>query len=173
MPKPLVIALALAGSFAVAHAADDLPKRDAGLWEMSTSLAEMGGLGMNMQMCVDDTIEDLMMQDDENSDCAEQSYRQDGNRVVFDATCTVDGSTARIDGVFTGDFAKHYQGEIKTTYTPPLEGMAATTMNIEARWIGPCKPGQQPGDAVMTGMTGMGEMNFGDLMQQMEKMKQR
>lgn len=172
-PLALTLALTLAGTLAVAHAADDLPKRDAGLWEMKTALAEMGGLGMNMQMCVDDTINDLMLPDDEDTDCSEQSYQRNGNRVVFSATCQVEGSTAKVDGLFTGDFAKHYQGEIKTTYTPPLEGMASTTMNIEARWISACQPGQQPGDVIMGGISGMGGMNFEDLMKQMEKMKQR
>jgi len=85
----------------------------------------------------------------------------------------VDGSRAQIAGVFTGDFAKHYAGEVRTTYTPPLEGMATTHLKMEARWIGPCQPGQQPGDVVMTGMTGIGNMNFEDLVERMREMQPR
>jgi hypothetical protein len=44
---------------------------------------------------------------------------------------------------------------------------------MEARWIGPCQPGQQPGDVVMTGMTGIGNMNFEDLVERMREMQPR
>ncbi|HRP97046.1 MAG TPA: DUF3617 family protein [Rhodocyclaceae bacterium] len=165
--------LALATGLAGAQGGDELPRRDPGLWEMSTSMVEMGGLGMNMQACIDESVEDLMMQAEADSDCSEQSYRRDGERIVFAATCMVDGSRAQIDGVFTGNFAKHYEGEVRTTYTPPLEGMATTHLKMAARWIGACKPGQQPGEVVMTGMTGMGDMNFDDLMQRMQEMQPR
>lgn len=37
-------------------------------------------------------------------------------------------------------------------YRPPLEGMSEVTMTMNARWIGPCKPGQKPGDVDIPGM---------------------
>jgi hypothetical protein len=175
MYKTICVAtLALATGLASAQAGDDgPPKREPGLWAMSTSMVEMGGLGMNMQACIDDSIDDLLMQAEADSDCTEPSYRRDGGRIVFEATCTVDGSRAQIAGVFTGDFTRHYEGEVRTTYTPPLEGMASTHLKMEARWIGPCQPGQQPGDVVMTGMTGIGNMNFEDLVERMREMQPR
>lgn len=168
---PLVL-LALGTTIAFTVAADDLPRRDSGLWEMKTALAEMGGMGMNFQTCVDDSVDDLMPEDPD-ADCDEQSYRRDGNRIVFEAICRADGSTAKIKGEFTGDFTRNYRGEIRTTYTPPLQGMASSTMTMEARWVGPCKPGQKPGDVIMMGMPGMGNINLEEMMKNLPQMQTR
>lgn len=173
MHKPCLIALLTGACALPAGAADDLPKRDPGVWEMKTALAEMGGMGMTMQTCVDDSVDELFVQPDDDSQCTDQSYRREGNRVIFQATCRVEGSTARISGVFSGDFRRSYRGEIKTTYTPPLEGMASTTMTMDARWLGACKPGQRPGDVIMMGMPGMGDINIEEMMKNLPQAPRR
>lgn len=174
MHKPCLIAL-LAGAVVVlpAGAAGDLPKRDPGVWEMKTALAEMGGMGMTVQTCVDDTVDELFVQPDEDSQCTDESYRREGNRVLFQATCRVDGSTARISGVFSGDFRRSYRGEIKATYSPPLEGMASSTMTMDARWLGGCKPGQRAGDVIMMGVPGMGDINVEEMLKNLPQAPRR
>lgn len=172
MHKVSVIALALCTTFAFAATPEDMPKRKPGLWELQTALAEMGGMGMRLQTCVDESVEDLIPEDGE-ADCDEQSYRKDGNRIVFSATCRAAGSTARIEGSFTGDFTSSYAGEIRTTYTPPLHGMARSTMTMEARWVGVCKPGQKPGDVIMMGLPGMGNINLEEMMKNMPQLQLR
>jgi hypothetical protein len=153
MKHHLAIVLALAAGVVLAQAPDRAPKRTPGLWEMKTSLAQMGGLGMTFQTCIDQSIDDLMVQPDrDDTRCTDQSYRRDGDRVLFQATCQAEGSVARIRGAFTGDFARAYRGEVNTTFTPPLHGMAATDMTLDARWLGACQPGQKPGDVVVQGM---------------------
>ena len=132
----------------------DMPKRKAGLWEMKTSMAEMGGIGQTVHMCVGPQTDDLLAQQD-SGECAQKSYRREGGRILFKAVCKVEGSTATIEGVFSGDFENSYSGEIRSSYVPPLQGMKSMTMKQDARWLGTCKPGQKPGDVMMQGMNGI------------------
>jgi hypothetical protein len=163
--------LAIGCSLAFAQAPADLPQRDPGLWEMKTSLAQMGGMGMTFQACVDESVEDLLVQPDaDGGQCTDKSYRRDGNRILFQATCRIEGTVAKINGAFTGDFARAYRGTVNTIYTPPLHGMAATDMTLDARWIGACKPGQKPGDVVVQGMPaipGLGDFNIEDMLKKL------
>ena len=42
--------------------------------------------------------------------------------------------------------------------------MSETKLTQEARWLGPCKPGQKPGDIVMPGMPPMNAGNMQEMM---------
>jgi hypothetical protein len=61
----------------------------------------------------------------------------------------------------SGDFSTAYRMESKSTYNPPLMGRAEGASVMEAKWIGPCKADQKPGDMVMS--NGM-KMNVLDMM---------
>ena len=153
-----------------AQSAPDMPKRQPGLWEMKTTMPQMGGMAMTMQTCVDDTVEELMAkQGDDPENCDKRDYRKEGNKVMFEAVCKTDGSTVHVKGVFSGDFTKAYKGQIDSTYTPPIHGMASSTMSMEGRWLSACRPGQQPGDTQMMGMPGMGNINIQEMMKNMPK----
>ena len=39
--------------------------------------------------------------------------------------------------------------ESRSTYSPPMMGRSEGTAIIEAKWVGPCKAGQKPGDVVL------------------------
>ena len=144
----LVLALAIP-HLTVQAAREDIPKRKPGLWEIQTTLAEMGGVTNTLQICIDEEFDDLMdTRGDEDTDCSEQTVRRDGNRMLVDAVCRIDGTTATLRGVFAGDFSSRYQGEIKTTYDPPIQGMATSHLALEARWLSACLPGQQPGQVI-------------------------
>lgn len=173
MPLLKIIAVAAPLLFAstAALSAPDMPKRQPGLWEMKTSMAEMGGMGMTMQTCVDETTEELMakQRDDDDKNCEKRDYRRDGDRVTFEAVCKIEGSTVHTKGVFSGNFTKSYRGEIRSTFTPPMNGMATSTMTMDGRWLGACKPGQKPGDTQMMGMPNMGNINIQELMKNMPK----
>jgi len=71
--------------------------------------------------------------------------------------------TMRTHSVTTGDFNSAYTTKTTTKQEggPAMPGMGgnnATT--IEARWTGPCEPGQRPGDIIMA--NGM-KVNFNDM----------
>jgi hypothetical protein len=55
-----------------------------------------------------------------------------------------------------------------STFEPPLQGRKEMRQTIEARWLGPCKPGQKPGDVFVEGMGGM---NINEMTQGMDPKK--
>ncbi len=160
--------LALAFPCLAVQAAEEIPKRKPGLWELQTTLAEMGGFTNTFQICIDEDFDDLMdTAGDDETDCSENGVRREGNRVFVDAICRIDGTTATLRGVFAGDFSSQYTGEIKTTYDPPMQGMDATHLTLEGRWLSACLPGQKAGDVVLQDMPnipGMGDLNLEEIM---------
>jgi hypothetical protein len=81
--------------------------------------------------------------------------------VLFSSVCNFGKTTATTKGVASGDFNKEYKVETHSTYDPPLGDMKEASNTIVAKWLGPCKAGQKPGDVIMpNGMT----MNMNDMM---------
>lgn len=134
----------------------DAPKRKSGLWEVSMTSSQMPA-PMVAKQCVDQSTDDFSKSPRGGDDkCSKKSVRREGGNVVVETVCQVEGSTATTRGVFSGDFASAYKGEMVTRFAPPLHGMAETKMNFSAKHTGPCAAGQKPGDVVMDGMPGMG-----------------
>lgn len=163
----LAVCLVLAAA-SVAVAAADLPRRKSGLWEMKTQMEGMPSQGP-MQMCVDQASDNLMR--DEGSrqkpDCPVMEVSQGaGGKVILHSVCRMEKTTATTDAVMTGDFNSGYRSDMKIRYNPPMHGMSEMKMVQEARWLGPCKPGQKPGDVMMPGMPG-GKMNMQDMQRMM------
>lgn len=148
-------ASALAGSSAFAL---DYPARKPGLWEMQTSdggAAAKAGAPQAIQQCIDAATDKLlrdMGQGMGKNMCSKQDMRMEGGRMVIDSVCKIGPTTATSRAVMTGDFSTGYRLESKSSYAPPLMGRAEATTVVEARWVGPCKPDQKPGDMVMNGM---------------------
>lgn len=130
-------ALILAGiaSSALTAPPPDFPRRQPGLWEIKASTVEMGGMGQTFQLCVGPDTDDLLAPD--GDECAQKTYRRDGDRIVFEARCMVEGSMATVEGIFGGDFISRYSGEIRSAYVPPIDGIKGSTVKQEGRWLGP------------------------------------
>jgi len=108
-----------------------------------------------VQQCVDEKTDDLMkkeMGENQKTQCSKNEMRKEGDKVVAESVCKVQKSTATTRAVFTGQFDSAYKADIKNTYEPPMSGMKESSSVIEAKWLGPCKVGQKPGDIVMPGM---------------------
>ena len=129
------------------------PKRKSGLWEMKQQMDGVPSMGA-MQMCVDQASDNLMQdRARQKADCSVMDVSQNGGKTTLHSVCKVDAkTTATTDAVFTGSMDSSYRGDIRVRYSPPLQGRAEMKMSSEARWLGPCKPGQKPGDVVMPGM---------------------
>lgn len=158
----------LAGLFsAFAAGAADMPQRKSGLWEIKT--ASDGTPGQVMQQCVDQQSDNLMAQRAGamgKDACSKNETRREGGSIVVNSVCKFGNSVVTTSGVFSGSFDSAYQGKMTSSYSPPLFGKAESSTTIEARWTGPCKPGQKPGDMVMPGM---GNINLNELMKNMPK----
>ncbi len=139
------------------------PQRKPGLWEIKMQVPGMPQ-PMLSQQCIDEKTDDLMHSqgpDRSRQQCRRNTMRRVGDKVIVESVCTIDGSTATTSAVFSGDFSRHYRGEISATFSPPLDGMKSSKQTLEAKWLGPCRPGQKPGDVILPGM---GSLNMNELM---------
>ncbi len=158
-----------------AHAAannpEGQPRLAPGLWEMKNTLPSLGGITQITEICMGPDGGDFTEQAARNSkDCPQKTFRNDGDRVIFDAVCKAEGSMVTVHGEFTGDFSSRYTADIRTTYDPPLQGVANMTLSQESRRIGDCAQGQKPGDMVMKSM---GNVNVQQLLKNLQKMPAR
>ena len=147
-------------------AALDLPPRKAGLWEMKMSMEGVAMPATVMQHCVDAATDRQMQQMGANmrtENCFRQDVRRSGSTITIDSVCRLGDVTTTSRGTVTGSFESGYTMKMisKREGGPPVPGMPTETrMTIEAKWTGPCKSDQKPGDVIMP--NGM-KMNVGDL----------
>src|SRR5512135_223017 len=152
MRNCLMIFVLLLITSAAAAASFDRPKRKSGLWEIKISNARSKG-SHAMQQCVDEKIDDLMKKEVSDSGrCSKNEVHKDGDAIIAESVCKIQNSTAKTRAVYTGNFDSAYKADIHSTYEPPLSGIKQASSVIEAKWLGPCKAGQKPGDMVIPGM---------------------
>jgi hypothetical protein len=156
----------LAGAVTGPAFALDFPARKPGLWEIQTGDGtSKGPAGAHtMQQCIDAASDKAMrdMGQGMGKDmCSKQELRADGGKLVMDSVCKIGNTTATSHAVLSGDFNTAYRMESKSSYNPPLMGRAEGASVMEAKWVGPCKADQKPGDMVMS--NGM-KMNVLDMM---------
>jgi len=155
--------------------AADAPKRKSGLWEMKTQMAGMPSQGP-MQMCVDQASDNVMQErSKEKVNCPVMDVNRGVGKVTIHAVCKHEGVTTTSDAVMTGDFDSNYRSDMVIRYDPPQHGTREMKMVQEARWLGPCKAGQKPGDVIMPGMPAinMQEMMKDPQMREMMKRQQQ
>ncbi len=130
--------------------ATDVPKRKPGLWEVKVHMEGMPDMGPT-QECVDQNTDNLIQQGakEEDPDCKAPDVKRSGDKVTIHTECKLDETTT-ISMVYMlqGSFDSAYKGTVKTQ-TKSSSGTSETSMTLDARWLGPCKPGQKPGEAIM------------------------
>lgn len=144
----------LACAAAMPAMAIDYPARKPGLWEIQTGDGTAAkGASQTIQQCIDAASDKAlrdMGQGMGKDACSRQEMRNEGGKLVVDSVCKIGSTTATSHAVMSGDFSSAYRMESKSTYSPPLMGRAEGSAVIEAKWIGPCKAGQKPGDMIMS-----------------------
>lgn len=166
-PASLALILLPAAFPMLAHA-DDAPRRKSGLWEITMQIeskqSPLPGQGP-IQMCIDQAIDNLARdQSPQKSDCQVTEVKRSGNQMNVRSVCKSGATTATTNAVISGDFDKQYRTEMVTTYSPPRNGVGTMKMTQDARWLGPCKPGQKPGDVIMAGMPPVNANNMQEMM---------
>ena len=140
-------------------AALDLPTRKAGLWEIKMAFEGRNIPAQTMEHCIDAETDKLMNSVGGNmraDTCSKQDMQKVGATIVVDSVCKVGAGTLTSHAVVTGDFNSAYTVKVtsKREGGPPAKGTAAdgtSGMTIDAKWTGPCKPDQKPGDMIMAG----------------------
>ena len=152
---------------ATAMAADPLPIRKAGLWEIKMVRTGSPIPEMTMQHCTDETTDKDMSTAASpmaKEMCSRQDIRKTATGYVSDSVCGIAGMSITSHSEIIGDFNSAYTVKSTSHSEGGAAGTRDSTTSIEAKWLGACKAGQKPGDIVMPG--GL-KMNVKD----MEKLK--
>ena len=153
---PLILSIVLLTAAGASAASFEPPKRKSGLWETKVSSPQVPR-GQVMQQCIDQKTDDVMRKEQESQmSCSKKDMRREGDRIVGDSVCKVEGTTVTTHTVITGNFDTSYKAEVKSTYNPPVNGMRDSSSIVEGRWLGACLAGQKPGDVIMPGMPPQG-----------------
>ena len=164
-------ALAFIVSFGtgVAHAID-IPKRKSGLWEMTITSSRGDGARTMSSASIGRPTMSQVRKDRAPASGGTvrqarhpQGWRQDG----VDTVCKRGGMTITTHALVSGSFDSGYRMDSTSTYDPPMRGMTESRTTVEAKWFGPCKPDQKPGDMIVPGM---GKFNAQDLRERMQQM---
>jgi hypothetical protein len=133
-------------SFVVTDAsAADMPKRKSGLWEIRSHMQGMPDMGPTLE-CVDKKSDNLTKQDADDSGCKVPVVKRSGDKVSIQTECKVTESlTVYMDYLLQGSLDSAYKGTVKTRTS---QGTGSSTITMDAKWLGPCKPGQKPGDVI-------------------------
>jgi hypothetical protein len=144
-----IIGVCLLAFLATNTLAADVPKRKSGLWEIKAHMEGMPDMGP-VRECVDQATDNLIQRGakEENPDCGVADVKLSGDKVTIHTECKVDETTTiSMDYLLQGSFDSAYKGTVNTQ-TKSSDGTRKSSMTINARWLGPCKPGQKPGDVI-------------------------
>jgi hypothetical protein len=145
--------LALAFAVAAPVMAQDYPKMKPGQWETATTASKTPGAPAHKStMCTDEAIQKQMMDMSKGMQremCSKSDIRREGSNYIADSVCQIGQSTMTSHSVMAIQGDTSYKTVINTTYDPPLMGMKDSNTTVEAKFVGPCRDGLQPGDVVM------------------------
>ncbi|MHB1375359.1 MAG: DUF3617 domain-containing protein [Thauera sp.] len=161
---PLLLLSAVASPLAHATSAPaDAPVRMPGLWLMNTMPASEAGKVSSFHICVGKVAQDDVLGHPGStlSNCRDQRWSKDAFYTYYQAVCDGSGSTATVEGKFAGDFKYNFQGEITTTFSPPVGGVAMARSEIDGRRLAPCPGGLPENKFLIQGQDGIGNLNLG------------
>jgi hypothetical protein len=152
---PLLLLL-LAAATASAQDLSSIPKLKPGLWEMTTAsdrAATKDRAPQASSLCLDESVQKQMLEFSQGmmkGMCSKHELKVNGSTITGESVCQFGGSTMKSSSVmkFTGNTA--YRTEANSTYEPPLMGMSQSRTVIEAKHVGGCPAGMQPGDLRMS-----------------------
>jgi hypothetical protein len=163
----LVATFLLLTMSALAASAVEMPTRKAGLWEMKMLRTGTPIPEMTMQHCTDENTDKEMkstFSPMSKEACSKNDIQKTATGYTTDSVCTIGGMSMTSHSETSGDFNSAYTVKVTSHSQGGPTGARDTTMTLEAKWLGACKPDQKPGDIVMPGGR---KMNVKD----MEKMK--
>jgi hypothetical protein len=146
----LLSCIAATAAFAI-----DYPARKPGLWEMKIGDGTAAAADQTIQQCIDASSDQAMRDMAQGMGtgkdaCSKQDMRKAGSTTVIDSVCKVGTSIATTHAVVTGDLSTGYRMESTSTYQPPFMGKTEGKAAMDAKWVGPCKADQKPGDMIMS-----------------------
>ena len=150
-------------SAAPALAEVQLPLRKAGLWDIK--LDHEGGRmpAVVVQQCTSEAVDREFMSDfapSAKQNCSKTEIQKAATGYVMDSVCTMAGTTVTSHAETSGDFNSAYTVNVTSHSQGGKLGSQDSKVTIAAKWAGPCKEGQKPGDVVMPGGFKMNVRDF-------------
>ena len=132
-------------------AADELPVRKAGLWQITRSAPRPNFPPQVQKICLDARTDALMNKlgtKDVQKLCSKSEIHRSGGRIEVDSICTIGASKASTHTVMTLKGEEAYHEDITVHFDPPVHKIADSTSTQDAKWLGACPADMQPGDIV-------------------------
>ena len=150
----LVLAL-LAGAVAQAQTPAvtgnaTLPVPRAGLWQVTHATQELGNLQIGAEVCLDHNALPWLAIQQQRNLCTPINLDFDGQRYRFDTHCQTPQGQVYVSGEASGDPQREFRARVRTQADPSINGLATMTVSSSGRWVGNCRPGQRPQEAVVT-----------------------
>jgi hypothetical protein len=158
LARCLCTAAALAALGALPSRGDeiDLPTRKAGLWDMKIRITGGGVPTMSMQQCTDAAADKDLRQiysPMSKETCDKREVHKTAGGYTLDRVCKLDDDTYTTHADITGDFNQQYQAHLTTrSQDEAPTDPPGSDLTMEAKYAGPCKSDQQPGDIIFMGM---------------------
>jgi hypothetical protein len=149
----LALGIALGGVTACA-CAQDFPKLKAGLWSVAVSAASASPQSAPRvsTMCLDDSVQQEMYKMSTgmmSGMCSKHDIKVAGSKVTTIADCNLGVTSMKSQSTMTLTGDTSYHTEAHATFDPPMNGMKESSTVIDGKFVGACKPGQQPGDMTL------------------------
>jgi len=139
-------------AFACGALGAEPPVLKSGLWEVSRTGSQQPERKSLTTMCLDETVQAQMREFGMGAAkemCSQNERTVTGNKMTMNATCKLGPTTMKSSSVMTFNGTTSYHMDGSATYDPPLMNMTETKTSVDAKWVGACKPGQQPGDVTL------------------------
>jgi hypothetical protein len=130
--------------------ADDPPQVKEGLWSIHTQSVDNPGNKKSegtRSICRNHEYDKKAQASAKSvKGCTVTSESVSGNKYSSATRCEIAGTVIQSTGVttFQGDTAFHTESH--STNTPPMFGVAESTVTIDQKYVGSCPAGMQPGD---------------------------
>jgi len=155
--RPRSFALAVAALAVAAPAgrvlAAEPPVLKSGLWEVARANPQQPERKSVTTMCLDESVQATMREFGIGATkemCSQHDRSVAGNTMTMSATCNLGVTTMKTQSVMTFNGNSSYHMDGTATYDPPIANMPRESKtSIDAKWVGPCKLGQQPGDVTL------------------------
>jgi hypothetical protein len=104
--------------------------------------------------------------------CSKQDIQKVGEKIIVEGTCQIGAMSITTHAEYSGSFDSAFTVNTNsiTTGGPALSN-GKSNMITEAKWMGPCKPDQKPGDMIMPVGNPAGDtikMNIRDMREMMK-----
>jgi Protein of unknown function (DUF3617) len=158
-------------------AAFDLPARKPGLWQMTMKYEGAGSPlpAQISQQCIDAATDKEMIAYGSNMAkemCGKQGIQNVGEKIIVDGTCQIGAMSITTHAEYSGSFDSAFTVNTTSITTGgPALGNGKSNMITVAKWMGPCKPDQKPGDMIVPVGNPAGDtikMNIRDMREMMK-----